>query len=243
MSKLPNRPVQLTLTTDILRQAPLFRVLDEREAQVACAPFRLRQFEKNEMIFQHGDPGGCLYLIGGGRVRIFLPGPEGREVTLRIYERGDIFGELAVLDDGARTASAQAMDNVYAYVLYREEFMQLLSGNFKLVQHVIRMLSERLRYTTTYTERLAFMSMPARIAAALLQLSSGINATEQAGMQAGMQAGVISITQQDLANFVGTTREWVNRTLKDFARRGWIKLARGTIYILNLQALQQVIVV
>jgi len=235
MNKTANRPVQLALTTEILRQAPLFRVLDEREAQAACAPFRLRQFDKGEMIFQHGDPGVCLYLIGGGRVRIFLPSPDGREVTLRIYERGDIFGELAVLDEGARTASAQAMDNAFVYVLYREEFMALLSGNFKLVQHVIRMLAERLRYTTTYTEQLAFMSMPARIAAALLQLSTGVNVAEQ--------SNVITITQQDLANFVGTTREWVNRVLKDFAARHWIKLSRGSIHILDLQALQRAIVV
>ena len=187
------------------------------------------------MIFHHGDLGGCLYLIGGGRVRIFLPSPDGREVTLRIYERGDIFGELAVLDEGARTASAQALDSAFVYVLYREEFMALLSGNFKLVQHVIGMLAERLRYTTTYTEQLAFMSMPARIAAALLQLSTGVNVAEQ--------SNVITITQQDLANFVGTTREWVNRVLKDFAKQRWIKLSRGTIHILDLPALQRAIVV
>ena len=222
------------LSPTMLRQVALFNPLQEADAQRVCALFRPRAFRAGEIIFHLDDPGGCLYLIHSGRVRIFLPNPDGREVTLRLYGKGEVFGELSLLDGGTRTASAQAHEDTQAYLLFREDFMRLLRDQFELVQHVIALLVERLRYTTQYTQQLAFMSIPSRVAAALLQLAS---------MESNAPAsGLIKITQQDLANYVGTTREWANRTLNEFVTRGWIKMNRGSITILNRDALKQSVI-
>ena len=136
-----------------------------------------------------------------------------------------MFGELSLLDGGPRTASAEAIEAVDAVLLFRDDFLALLRGRFELVQHIITLLVERLRYTTRYSEQLAFMSIPGRVAAALLQLRSPDQTR-------------ITITQQGLANYVGVTREWVNRTLREFEAHGWVALQRGALQIVNAPALE-----
>lgn len=225
-SAKPAMPAPLSPT--MLRQVALFQPLnDETEAQRVCGLFRSQTFRTGETVFQHGDPGGCMYLIRSGKVRIYLPSLDGREITLRVYGEGEVFGELSLLDGGPRTASAETVEPVQAYLLFRDDFLNLLRDHFGLVQHVLGLLVERLRYTTNYTQQLAFMSVPSRIAAVLLQLASEHDAS------------LIKITQQDLANYVGTTREWVNRALKEFVNRGWVTLQRGGLTILDRNALKQ----
>lgn len=226
MTAKPALPTPLSPT--LLRQIALFKPLtNDEDAQRVCALFQSRSFRAGEVIFHYGDPGGALYLIRSGRVRIYLPNTDGREISLRVYGHGEVFGELSLLDGGPRTASAMALDQTQVYLLLRDDFLQLLRDHFGLVQHIIALLVERLRYTTQYTQQLAFMSVPSRIAAVLLQLASESD------------NGNIKITQQDLANFVGTTREWVNRALKELASRGWIRLNRGSLVILDRDALKQ----
>lgn len=209
----------------MLQQIELFKPLPDDEAATVSALFRQRAYPAGALIFQRDDPGDCLYLIRNGRVRIFLPNEDGREITLRLYGAGEVFGELSLLDGGPRTASAEAVEAVDAALLFRDDFLSLLRGRFELVQHVIKLLVERLRYTTRYSEQLAFMSIPGRVAAALLQLRSPDQPR-------------ITITQQDLANYVGVTREWVNRTLREFETRGWVALRRGGLQIVNTPALE-----
>lgn len=209
----------------MLQQIELFKPLRDDEAAAASALFRVRSYRAGALVFQRDDPGDCLYLIRKGRVRIFLPNEDGREITLRLYGPGEVFGELSLLDGGPRTASAEAVEAVDAALLFRDDFLSLLRGRFELVQHVITLLVERLRYTTRYSEQLAFMSIPGRVAAALLQLRSADQAR-------------IMITQQDLANYVGVSREWVNRTLREFEARGWVALQRGRLQIADAPALE-----
>lgn len=226
---MPNKPaLQIPLSPAMLKQVALFKPLqDEAEISRVCEMFHGRSFRTGETIFQHGDPGGCMYLIRTGKVRIYLPSTDGREITLRVYGAGEVFGELSLLDGGLRTASADALEAAHTYMLFRDDFLNLLRDHFGLVQHVLGLLVERLRYTTHYTQQLAFMNVPSRIAVVLLQLASESDQTD------------IKITQQDLANFVGTTREWVNRALKEFAKHGWVTLHRGGMTILNRNALKQ----
>ena len=213
------------LSAKMLQQIELFKPLRDDEAAMVSALFRARSYPAGALVFQRDDPGECLYLIRSGRVRIFLPNEDGREITLRLYGPGEVFGELSLLDGGPRTASAEAIEAVDAVLLFRDDFLALLRGRFELVQHIITLLVERLRYTTRYSEQLAFMSIPGRVAAALLQLRSPDQAR-------------ITITQQGLANYVGVTREWVNRTLREFEARGWVALQRGALKIVNTEALE-----
>jgi CRP-like cAMP-binding protein len=205
--------------------------LTDDQAREACALFRERRFRKGQVIFEQGDSGDYLYVISSGRVRVYLLNPDGREIVIRIYGPGEVLGELAVLDGGLRSAGAAALDNVRAFLLGREHFLQLLREDFSMVENVIGMLVERLRYTTTYTEHLAFFDAPRRVAALLVQLSS-LDSTIDGPTR-------IPLTQQELASFAGTTREWVNRALRDFAREELVQVERGAVIVLDRGGLRQ----
>jgi CRP/FNR family transcriptional regulator, cyclic AMP receptor protein len=208
-----------------MRQVQLFRTLDEAQLHKLSRLLKERRYRKGEIIFHQDDPGGYLHIISSGRVRIYLAGPDGREVTLRIYGPGSNFGELSVLDGESRTASAAALEAVTTYVLYRADFLNLLRENFALVEHIIALLVERVRYTTNYSEQLAFLSAPGRVAALLVRL---------AGAEAEVREPIrLELSQQELADFANTTREWVNRALHDFAAEGLVRVERRAVVILD----------
>lgn len=220
-----------TISPALLRQLPLFCRLNEDQARELSTLFRERRFRKGQVIFEQGDLGDYLYVIASGRVRVFLLNPDGREIVLRIYGPNEILGELAVLDGGLRSAGAAALDDVRAFALRREDFLQLLQTNFELVEHVIAMLVERLRYTTVYTEHLAFLDAPKRVAVLLIQLASADFAAQEPVR--------VQMTQEELANFASTTREWVNRALREYAESGLVKLERGAVIVLDRVGLYQ----
>jgi CRP-like cAMP-binding protein len=205
--------------------------LNEDQARWLSSVFKARRFRKGQVIFGQGDIGDYLYVIASGRVRVFLLNADGREMVLRIYGPNEILGEMAVLDGGERSAGAAALDEVSAFALRRDDFLHLPQDNFALVEHVIAMLVERLRYTTVYTEHLAFLDASKRVAALLLQLASADIASE----------GPIRVrmTQEELANFAGATREWVNHALRDYAEAGLVQLERGAVVVLDRGGLRQ----
>jgi len=212
-----------------VRQVQLFRTLDEAQLQKVSRLLKERRYRKGDIIFHQDDPGGFLYIISSGRVRIYLAGPDGREVTLRIYGPGSNFGELSMLDNQPRTASAAALDAVSTYVLYREDFFNLLRENFALVEHILAILVERVRYTTNYSEQLAFLSAPGRVAALLVHLADAEDTIGTIRLE---------LSQQELADFANTTREWVNRALHDFAAEGLVRVERRAVMVLNLKGLK-----
>ncbi|NJO84956.1 MAG: Crp/Fnr family transcriptional regulator [Blastochloris sp.] len=183
-----------------LKRVALFRVLTEEQLQQVGLLMRERRYPSGEVLFHQGDEGGHLYLLALGRVRVYLTSTDGREVTLRIYKPGSYFGEFAVLDGAPRLASSAALDDVVTYVLYRDDFMQLMQESFPLVMNVIAALTERARYTTIYTEQLTFFSVPQRIAATLLYLTYRLEPDGE-----GIR---LKLTQQELAHLANTTREW-----------------------------------
>ena len=214
----------------LVRNVALFRTLDDEQLRQVAALLKEQRHRRGDIIFHQGDPGGCLYLISSGQVRIYIANPDGREATIRIYGPNTAFGEFSVLDGMPRSTSAAAIDDVVALILYREDFMQLLQRNFELVKRVLAMLIERVRYTTTYSEQLAFLSVPGRVAALLVQLAS---------VEPDTTAPVrLKLTQQELAAFVSTTREWVNRALRDFQQQGLLTIERGAVVILDRDGLR-----
>lgn len=216
-----------------VRQVSLFRALDDQHTNQLAGMLRERRFTKGELVFDQGDPGDSLFVIVSGRVRIFLASPDGREATIRILEPGTSFGELAVLDRAPRSASAVAHEDAVTLVLYRDDFMNLLRESFPLVEHVIQLLAERVRYNTAYTERLAFLSVPGRVAALLVQLADT--------SAPGDGPARLALTQHELADFASTTREWVNRALRDFAERGLVRLERGAVIVLDRAGLRALV--
>jgi CRP/FNR family transcriptional regulator, cyclic AMP receptor protein len=127
----------------VVRQVALFHTLDETQLRNISALLQERRYAKDELIFAQGDTGDCLYIIDDGRVRISLLSPDGRELTICFYEPGNAFGEFSVLDGGARSATASALDAVRLFVLYRADFLGLLREDFALVERLLAMLTER----------------------------------------------------------------------------------------------------
>jgi CRP/FNR family transcriptional regulator/CRP/FNR family cyclic AMP-dependent transcriptional regulator len=218
----------------VLRHVALFRPVPDEQLHGLCALLRERHYRKGTIIFQEGDQGDSLYIICKGRVRIYLAGPDGREATVRVYRPYQTFGEFAVLDGAPRSANAAALEEVFVLSLYRAEFLGLLRANFDMVLHMFAQLTERARYTTDYSGQLAFLSRPGRIAATLLRLAG----TESQGDGTGQ----LDITQQELADFTNTTREWVNHILRDFADARLISVERRTITILDREGLRRRVV-
>jgi CRP/FNR family transcriptional regulator, cyclic AMP receptor protein len=208
-----------------LRQVPLFQSLGDDQIGQISVLLKEHRYHRGDTIFHQGDPGGCLYLVASGRVRIFVNSPDGREATVRFYGPKSTFGELSVLDGEPRSASAAAVDDVITFVLYRADFMGLLRQHFDLAEHMFAMLTERLRYTTSYSEHLAFLTVPGRVASALLQLAD--IETDP------LVAARLELTQEDLAKFANTTREWVNRSLREFAEAGLIRVERKSVTVLD----------
>jgi CRP-like cAMP-binding protein len=220
-------PIALAL----LRQVSLFRTFGEAQLQQVGDLLVEQQHRKGDVIFQQGDPGGCLYIIGRGRVRVYLAGTDGREVTIRIYGEGNHFGEFSVLDGAPRSASIAAITPVTTYALNRNDFVHLLDTNNALVHQLFATLTERLRYTTTYSEKLIFLTTAQRVAATLVQL---------ADLELEVDSPVrLRLTQTDLAALVSATRESVNHALRDLAEQRLIRVERGAVVVLDRAALQQ----
>jgi CRP-like cAMP-binding protein len=216
---------QVSIGVPALRNVPLFQVLDDEQIRQISLLLKQRRYYKGDTVFHQGDPGGCLYLVTSGRVRIFLNSADGREATVRFYGPNSAFGEFSVLDGQPRSASAAAVDDVTTLVLYRDDFMALLRQHFEVVERLFTMLTERLRYTTSYSEQLAFLSVPGRVASVLLRL---------AGVEADLlKPARLDLTQEDLAKFANTTREWVNRSLREFAEAGLIQVERKAVIVLD----------
>lgn len=214
----------------LLGQVKIFRLFDENQLRKIGGVLHERRFAAGASIFEQDDVGDCLYIIVDGIVRIYLINPDGREMTIRVYGRGDTFGEFAVLDGKPRSAGAVAGSQVITLAIYRHEFLELMRHNFDLVTHVIEELTERLRFTTKFSQNLVFLDASGRIAAAL---------TELADQRGNDNASVrLALTQQDLANYAGVTREWTNKALRVLSEQRIVRVERGAVIVLDLERLR-----
>jgi CRP-like cAMP-binding protein len=194
-----------------------------------------RAYRKGSMIFAQGDVGDALFGVASGRVRISASGAGGQEVFLNIMEPGDTFGEIAVMDGLPRTAGARALDATTLIVIRRSDFLELLEREPELAIHLLKLLCERLRWTSELVEESAFLAGPARLAKRLLILAS------LHGRAAGIGRLELRISQAELARFLGSSRQIVNQHLSEWRRHGWVDIGRSQIVIRNSEALRRMI--
>jgi CRP-like cAMP-binding protein len=217
-----------------LRQVPLFANLTDSELQALATDFVPLTFHQHETILYQGDEGEMLYLIQSGRVRIYVLGEEGQEISVRLIGPGEVFGELAVIDDLPRSANAVAMEDTVVLTLPRSAYLDHLRRCPQLALNFMRTLSTRLRYTTVQAGSLAFLGVYRRVARELLELAEGYGVVEAEGVRI-----TVPLTQQELATMVGATRESTNKALAAFRRQGLIRVRRGQIVVVNPQALRE----
>ena len=208
----------------MLQRSPLFRGLTppalERIAELAGQ----RSFRNGEIVFSQGDPGDALYAVVTGKIRISAGAADGREMFLNIMEPGDTFGEIALLDGGTRTASATATLPSELVTIRREHFLGLLEREPRVALELLRLCGERLRWTSGLVEDAALLKAPARLAKRLLSLGRLHGEPSRKGV-------TLRISQEDLASFLGVSRQVVNQYLQGWKGRGWVQLGRGVVTV------------
>lgn len=219
-----------------LQKVPFFSRLSDDEASALARRLVQRHFEENQVIFHRGDPGGLLYIISEGKVKITHGTPEGQEALLAILGTGDFFGELALLDDAPRSATAVAMERTQALTLHRDEFLNFLGKNPEFADHVMRTLAQRIRHLNDQISDVFFLDLNGRLARTLLNLADNHGRQVDEGILIDL-----SLTQTDLAEMTGATRVSINKALGRFRRAKWVRLKGRTLILLDANALRNLI--
>ncbi|WP_454634296.1 Crp/Fnr family transcriptional regulator [Bradyrhizobium cenepequi] len=222
-----------TSKLSVLRKHPYFVDLEPEAFEQLCRYAKHTTLKRGAAIFAKGDPGTSLFAVISGTVKISISSPEGRNAILNLIEAGEIFGEIAVLDAGLRTADATANSNCELFIIDRREFIPFVRSQPALALKFIELLCGRLRLTTDQVEQVILQDLPGRLASALLRL------TEKHRPEP--QGRVIAITQQEISEMVGMTRESINKQLRVWATRGWVRLEHGAIVVLKPDELQTLV--
>jgi CRP/FNR family cyclic AMP-dependent transcriptional regulator len=215
----------------IIQRNTLFRGLPAPTIDQIVALANRRVYEQGAVIFLRGDPGDCLYGVVTGKVRISVSAPGGKELFLNIMEPGDSFGEIALLDGQPRTASATALAPAELVIIQREPFLALLRKEPSLAQHLIALLCQRARWTAELMEDSALLGAPARLAKRLLTLANLHGRSGTGGTR-------LAISQEEIAQFLGLSRQIVNQHLQTWLGKGWVSLGRGSVTLLDERALR-----
>lgn len=214
-----------------LRRLPLFTRLSDEELGDLAARIRLRPFRRSEVIFRKDDPGTHLYLVLEGAVKISLPGEFGQEALVAIMRPGDFFGELALFDRTPRSASAVALEDTRAALLAGDDFLAFLERHPAAVRVVLETLARTIRRLSDRVEHLTFLDVPSRVAKYLLDLAEAKTPVAAGASVAAPASLELSLTQDELAAFVGASRVSVNRVLGDLERREIVGVRRRRIVI------------
>lgn len=212
--------------TGLLRTVSVFGQLSAAQLAVLAASLGVQVFGRGQTIFQQGDRGDALYLIARGQVRVYHPSAAGRELSVAIFRPGDLFGELALLADRPRSASAEAMLPTIALTLERSAFQQAIHDHPAIAEALLAELAARLCASTSYAEHLANPAAHQRVGWLVLDLAQRYGVPAAQGTRIDLQ-----LTQDDLASMFGVTRETVNRVLMRLRDRGLVALADGYLLV------------
>lgn len=188
---------------------------------------RTIEYQKGEIVFQQGDPGDALFVVISGSFEISILSEEGKKLSLNVMMSGDIFGEIAALDGGIRTATATAMEKSKLARYSRDGLAGLIVKNPEMALRIIALLCSRIRWINQQVEDLAMLDVEGRLANRLLILYSRFSDNK----------GWLKMSQSDLADFLGVSRESTNKILQSWKADGFIELSRGSIKVLDEQRL------
>lgn len=221
--------------TALLRRSNLFAVLSDAEMEAVLEFGKIRRAVAEERIFAKGDPGDSLYVILRGRVAVQTESDEAKVMLLNILDTGALFGEIAMLDGGERTATVVAQEPTELLRIDRRDFMPFLSQRADLCIRLLGVLCERVRWTSAIIEDTVFLNVPRRLAKRILMLAQSYGRPTEAGTRI-----TTFVSQEDLANMLGVSRESVNKTLKSFQAAGAIIYRNGFIVVQDESFLDQV---
>src|SRR6202023_70526 len=208
----------------VLHQHPFFCDLEPEALDQLCRYAKHTTLKRGATIFCRGDPGNSLFAVISGTVKMSISSPDGRSAIFNLIGPGEIFGEIAVLDGQPRTADATANTNCEIFVIDRREFLPFVRSHPELAMKFIELLCAKLRWTSDQVEQVILQNLPGRLASALMRLA------EKHEPAAGGRT--IAVTQQEISEMVGMTRESINKQLRVWATRNWVRLEHGAIVVL-----------
>ena len=217
---------------EILARAGIFQGVEPSAVSALTKQLQPVDFPRGHTVFAEGEPGDRLFIIISGKVKIGRRSPDGRENLLTIMGPSDMFGELSIFDPGPRTSSATTITEVRAVSMDRDALRAWIADRPEIAEQLLRVLARRLRRTNNNLADLIFTDVPGRVAKQLLQLA------QRFGTQEGGALRVThDLTQEEIAQLVGASRETVNKALADFAHRGWIRLEGKSVLISDSERL------
>jgi CRP/FNR family transcriptional regulator/CRP/FNR family cyclic AMP-dependent transcriptional regulator len=219
---------------DFLRKVSLFSELTEDELRQLAGLVREQHYKKNVTIFHINDPGNALFILKTGLVKITIEDQSGREIILRILYPTDFFGEMALIDGMPRSATVTTQEPSDALIIYRDQFVRLTETSPKMLLDMAAVLSRRLRKVNELIRSLAFFDVYGKVARVLLNLAAERGRLTERGTVIDLR-----LTQQELAELAGMSRETMTRTLRDFQQAGCVSIDSGIITILEIDMLQR----
>ena len=192
------------------------------------------RMERGDILFNEGDQGDRLYVITEGKIKLGRSSTDGRESLLAVLGPSEMLGELSLFDPGPRTATATAVAETQLIGLGNEQLVTLLGNHPRIAGTLLAALARRLRRTNENLADLVFTDVPGRVAKALLDLSKRFGRPVEEGVMVAHD-----LTQEELAQLVGASRETVNKALADFASRGWLKLEARAVLLQDVDRLKR----
>jgi CRP-like cAMP-binding protein len=223
----------------ILKQAPLFADLDDGALAKVAAEASVRTFRKGALIFYQGDPGDSLYVLAEGVVKVFVTSAHGDEMVLATLRPPDALGEVALLDLGERSASAEAIEPVVAIAFARSTLIELMREIPAIGDAVLRKAGALLRRLTGQAADLVFLDLEGRVAKLLVQMAERQMAERQGTESDDAIVLDVGVTQSDLARMVGGSRQSVNSILHNLDGRGFLEVHGREVRIVDLEALRR----
>ncbi|MDT5173274.1 MAG: family transcriptional regulator, cyclic receptor protein [Mycobacterium sp.] len=216
----------------VLAKAGIFQGLQCSASSALTQQLQPVDFPPGYMVFAEGEPGDRLYIVVSGKVKVGRCSPGGGQNLLTIMGPSDMFGELSIFDPGPRTSTATTITDVRAVSMDRDALRVWIADRPEITGQLLRVLARRLRRTNNDMADLIFTDVPGRVAKQLLQLEQQFGTREGGAMRV-----THDLTQEEIAQLVGASRETVNKALADFAHRGWIQLEGKSVLICDAERL------
>ena len=220
---------------DSLSKIWLFNGLAQDDLVQLSQLAKTRVYKARETIVSKGDPAGEFYVLLRGRAKVTAQGKEGADTAINVMGPGEVFGEVGILDGQPRSATVTTLEECEMAVVDKRAFDGLLAASPAVAIRLLTVLAGRIRELTTRVEDRAFLDVPARLAKQLLWLAGNHGTESNAGVRLELK-----LSQQELGDFIGATRESVNKNLRDWIRSGFIKNDRDFLDILDLDALRAI---
>ena len=217
---------------EAVRKAPLFTALDEASAATLRASMTGVKLSRGQVLFKEGDEGDRLFVVVDGKLKLGTTSNDGRENLLSILGPGDMFGELSLFDPGPRTATATAVVDSKLLALANDQVIGWVKEHPQVSLQLLGRLAQRLRKANDVLSDLVFADVQRRMTKEIIELSKKLNKKKDDGLHVNHE-----LTQEELAQLVGASRETVHKALADFASRGWVKLEPRAVIVLDYERL------